>query len=257
MKPSATRAWIPAVAVLVAIGLWEAVVRWAELPHFILPAPSQVLQTLWVNRDSLLQAWGFTVRLTFGALLLAAVGGALLAALFASARWVEQALMPFAIVLQVTPIVAIAPLIIIYVDSTTAALLLCTWIVAFFPILSNTVMGLRSADPHLRDLFQLYRASRWQRLRWLLVPSALPYFIAGLKISGGLSLIGAVVAEFTAGAAGVETGLASRIQEASFRTDTPRMYAALLLTSLTGIAIYLLFNALERWCLGRWHASQR
>ncbi|MCW7542072.1 ABC transporter permease [Aquabacterium sp. A7-Y] len=249
--------WLPALAVLGAIAGWELVVRWARIPHYILPAPSAVLQMLWADAGSLMAAWWFTLRLTFGALLLAAVGSALLAALFANSRRIEMALMPFAIVLQVTPIVAIAPLIIIYVDSTTAALLLCTWIVAFFPILSNTVIGLRSADPNLRDLFTLYRASRWQRLRWLLLPSALPYFIAGLKIAGGLSLIGAVVAEFTAGAAGHETGLASRIQEASFRTDMPRMYAALLLTSLTGIAIFLLFNALERWCLGRWHASQR
>jgi NitT/TauT family transport system permease protein len=162
-----------------------------------------------------------------------------------------------AIVLQVTPIVAIAPLILIYVDNVTAALLICAWIVAFFPILSNTVIGLRAADPNLRDLFTLYRASPWQRLRWLLVPSALPYFVAGLKISGGLALIGAVVAEFAAGAAGRETGLASRILEASFRTDIPRMYAALLLVALTGVAIFLLFNLLSKWLLGRWHASER
>ena len=193
---------------------------------------------------------------TFGALLLSAVLGAALAALFAMSRWVELSLFPFAIVLQVTPIVAIAPLILIYVDSTTAALLLCAWIVAFFPVLSNTVIGLRSADPNLRDLFTLYRASRWQRLRLLLVPSALPHFLAGLKIAGGLSLIGAVVAEFTAGAAGRETGLASRILEASFRTEVPKMFAALVLVSLTGVAIFLAFNLLSRWLLGRWHASE-
>jgi NitT/TauT family transport system permease protein len=152
--------------------------------------------------------------------------------------------------------VAIAPLILIYVDSTTAALLICAWIVAFFPILSNTVIGLRAADPNLRDLFRLYGATPWQRLRLLLMPSALPYFLAGLKISGGLALIGAVVAEFAAGAAGRETGLASRILEASFRTDIPRMYAALLLVAATGIAIYLLFNLLSRLLLGRWHATE-
>jgi len=180
----------------------------------------------------------------------------LLATVFALSRSVELALFPLAIVLQVTPIVAIAPLILIYVESTTAALLICAWIVAFFPILSNTVIGLRAADPNLRDLFRLYRATPWQRLRWLMVPSALPYFIAGLKISGGLALIGAVVAEFAAGAAGRETGLASRILEASFRTDIPRMYAALLLVALTGVAIFVLFNLLSRWLLGRWHASE-
>jgi NitT/TauT family transport system permease protein len=159
-------------------------------------------------------------------------------------------------VLQVTPIVAIAPLILIFIDSTTAALLLCAWIVAFFPILSNTVAGLRSADHNLRDLFRLYRASPWQTLRHLLVPSALPYFIAGLKIAGGLSLIGAVVAEFTAGAAGKETGLASRILEASFRTEIPKMFAALVLVSLTGIVIFAVFNIVARLVLGKWHESE-
>ncbi|MBL8382547.1 MAG: ABC transporter permease subunit, partial [Burkholderiales bacterium] len=176
--------------------------------------------------------------------------------LFALSKWVEVSLFPFAIILQVTPIVAIAPLILIYVDSTTAALLICAWIVAFFPILSNTVIGLRSADHNLRDLFTLYRASPWQRLRHLLIPSALPYFIAGLKIAGGLSLIGAVVAEFAAGSAGKETGLASRILESSFRTEIPKMFAALVLVSLTGIAIFVLFNWVARLALGRWHESE-
>jgi NitT/TauT family transport system permease protein len=236
---------------------WEVLVRVAQIPHYILPAPSRILTTLIENFGSLAASWWFTLKITFGALLLAAGGGVLLATVFALSRSVELALFPLAIVLQVTPIVAIAPLILIYVESTTAALLICAWIVAFFPILSNTVIGLRAADPNLRDLFTLYRASRWQRLRWLLVPSALPYFIAGLKISGGLALIGAVVAEFAAGAAGRETGLASRILEASFRTDIPRMYAALLLVALTGVAIFLLFNLLSKWLLGRWHASER
>jgi NitT/TauT family transport system permease protein len=229
--------------------LWEVTVRAFAVPHYILPAPSRIVSTLAENFPSLATSWLYTLKITFGALLLAAV--------FALSRSVELALFPVAIVLQVTPIVAIAPLILIYVDNVTAALLICAWIVAFFPILSNTVIGLRAADPNLRDLFTLYRASPWQRLRWLLVPSALPYFVAGLKISGGLALIGAVVAEFAAGAAGRETGLASRILEASFRTDIPRMYAALLLVALTGVAIFLLFNLLSKWLLGRWHASER
>lgn len=163
---------------------------------------------------------------------------------------------PVAVILQVTPIIAIAPLILIYVSSTTAALLLCAWIVAFFPILSNTVIGLKSADSNLRDLFQLYKASPWQLFRYLLVPSALPYFMAGLKIAGGLSLIGAVVAEFTAGTAGRETGLASRILESSFRTEIPMMFAALFLVSLLGIAIFVVFAALSRMVLGHWHESE-
>jgi NitT/TauT family transport system permease protein len=247
---------VPIVLFVLALAAWEAFVRIRQIPHYILPAPTLVATTLWANLGSLMDSWVFTIKITFGALALAVVGGVLLAMLFALSRWVEISLFPFAIVLQVTPIVAIAPLILIFVDSTTAALLICAWIVAFFPILSNTVVGLRSADHNLRDLFHLYKASPWQTLRFLLVPSALPYFIAGLKIAGGLSLIGAVVAEFTAGAAGKETGLASRILEASFRTEIPKMFAALVLVSLTGIAIFLIFNVVARLALGKWHESE-
>jgi NitT/TauT family transport system permease protein len=246
----------PILIFALAILAWEAFVRIKEIPHYILPAPSLVMLTLWNNLGSLMTSWLFTMKITFLALLLAVVGGVLLAMLFAMSKWVEVSLFPFAIVLQVTPIVAIAPLILIFVDSTTVALLICAWIVAFFPILSNTVIGLRSADSNLRDLFALYRASPWQTLRHLLIPSALPYFIAGLKVAGGLSLIGAVVAEFTAGAAGKETGLASRILEASFRTEIPKMFAGLVLVSLTGIAIYLVFNLVSKLALGKWHESE-
>ena len=248
---------LPWLVFAAALALWEGVVRVGEVPHYILPAPSLVAATLAQHLESLAPAWWYTVKITAGALALSVLSGVTVASLFALSPWVERAFLPFAIVLQVTPIIAIAPLILIYVDSTTAALLLCAWIVAFFPILSNTVIGLRSADANLRDLFTLYRASPWQRLRWLLVPSALPYFIGGLKIAGGLALIGAVVAEFTAGAAGRETGLASRILEASFRTETPKMFAALVLVSLTGVGIFALFEALARRLLGRWHETGR
>jgi len=248
---------VPIAAGLAALVAWEIAVRTQAIPPYILPAPSLIAKTLWTNLDSLLVSWLYTIKITFGALLLALAGGVLLASAFALSRTLELALFPFAIALQVTPIVAIAPLILIYVDSTTAALLICAFIVAFFPVLSNTLIGLRSADPNLQDLLTLYGATRWQRLRWLLAPSALPYLIAGLKISGGLALIGAVVAEFAAGAAGRETGLASRILEASFRTEIPKMYAALTLVALTGVAIYLASNVLSRLLLGHWQPSER
>ncbi len=245
--------------VLTMVGLllgWEALVRLAHIPSYTLPAPSLVLQTLWQNFPSLASSWWFTIKITLGALALACAGGVTIAAVFALSRRLEVAFFPLAVLLQVTPIVAIAPLILIYVESTTAALLLCAWIVAFFPILANTVQGLRAADPNLRDLFHLYGATPWQRLRLLLLPSALPYFLAGLKISGGLSLIGAVTAEMVAGAAGRETGLASRILEASFRTETPKMFAALALLVVTGVLIFWASNALSRRLLAGWHPSE-
>jgi NitT/TauT family transport system permease protein len=253
----APRWLVPLLSSLALLAAWEAAVRWWDIPSYLLPGPLLVARTLADNFGSLLPSWWYTLKITLASLALAVVGGVQLAVLFALSRRLESALAPLAVVLQVTPIVAIAPLILILVDSTTAALLLCAFIVAFFPIMANTLQGLRSADANLRELLRLYRASRWQTLRYLLLPSALPYFIAGLKIAGGLALIGAVVAEFTAGAAGRETGLASRILEASFRTEIPKMFAALVLVSATGIGIHLAMQWLGRAVLGRWHDSER
>ncbi|QIL69168.1 ABC transporter permease [Diaphorobacter sp. HDW4B] len=255
-RESMLRVAVPTAIIALLLLMWEWLVRANDIPHYILPAPSLVLRTLFENWDSLSGALWFTVKLTLLALAAAIIGGVLLAIAFGMFKWVEIGLFPIAVLLQVTPIVAIAPLILIYVSNTTAALLLCAWIVAFFPILSNTVIGLKSADSNLKDLFRLYKASPWQTFRYLLVPSALPYFMAGLKIAGGLSLIGAVVAEFTAGTAGKETGLASRILESSFRTEIPMMFAALLLVSLLGIVIFIVFATLSRMVLGHWHESE-
>ena len=249
--------WVmPINLLIIAIGMWEFLVWYHEIPKYLIPAPSLIAETLIKDGPSLMASSWFTIKLTFFSLGLAIIGGVLLGALFALSRPVELSLFPFAVILQVTPVVAIAPLILIYVDSTFAALLICAWIVAFFPILSNTVIGLRSADHNLIDLFKLYKASPWQRLRYLLAPSALPYFMAALKVAGGLALIGAVVAEFVAGTAGQNTGLASRIIESSFRSEIPRMFAALVLVSLLGIIIFLLTSWASRKVLGHWHESE-
>ena len=238
-----------------ALLAWELVVRINSIPHYILPAPTLVLGTLWDNLGSLMVSWLYTMKITFGALLLAVVGGVALAMLFALNKWVELCLFPFAIVLQVTPIVAVAPLIIIWVDDVRLVLLICAWIVAFFPILSNTTLGLNSADPNLVDLFRMYRANRWQMLLRLRLPTAMPYFLAGLRISGGLALIGAIVAEFVAGTGGRASGLAYRILEAGFNLQIPRMFAALMMISLTGIAIFAVLTLVSHLALRHWHES--
>ena len=207
------------------------------------------------NWASLLGSLGVTLKITFLALAAAVLGGGALAVLFATSRLTELSLYPFAVVLQVTPVVAIAPLIVILVQDATLACLICAWIVAFFPILSNTTLGLNSADHKLLDLFQLYGASKGQVLRHLRAPTALPYFLGGLRISGGLALIGAVVAEFVAGSAGSETGLAFRILEAGYRLQIPKMFAALVLLALTGVAIFGLLSLFSHLCLRHWHES--
>jgi NitT/TauT family transport system permease protein len=246
---------LPAITMLLALFAWEAIVRIWSLPPYILPGPILILQTLVSDWPVLSASLAVTLKTTALALFWAVVGGVLLAILFTSSRLVERSLFPFAVILQVTPIIAIAPLILIYVDNVHLALLICAWIVAFFPILSNTTLGLNSADHNLRDLFELYGASRWQTLWHLRLPSALPYFLGGLKIAGGLSLIGAIVAEFAAGTAGTGSGLAYRILEAGYRLNIPRMFAAVVLISLTGILIFMAFTLLSHLVLRRWHES--
>lgn len=248
---------LPALTLILIILAWEFGVQWAQIPAYTLPAPSAIGTTLVNNWPSLATSWWFTIKITLGALILACLGGILIASVFSLSPKLEHAFFPIAVVLQVTPIVAVAPLMLIYIESTSAALLLCAWIVAFFPILSNTVTGLRATDRNLVELFRLYRASPWQKLALLRAPAALPYFLTGLKISGGLSLIGAVTAEMVAGSAGRETGLASRILEASFRTETPKMFAALALLVLTGVLLFALFNALSYFLLRDWHSSEQ
>lgn len=245
----------PLIVGILMLVAWEAVVRWNQIPPYILPGPLLVAETLWRDGPSLLGALWVTLRITAAALLAAVVLGGAIAILFAQSRLLEVSLFPYAVILQVTPIVSIAPLIIIWVNDTFLSLLVCAWIVAFFPVVANTTLGLNSADRNLVALFRLYGATRWQVLRHLRLPSALPYFLAGVRISGGLALIGAVVAEFVAGTGGTATGLASRILEAGYRLQIPRLFAALLLLSLTGILIFAALSWLSRGLLAHWHES--
>jgi len=251
-----TRSLPPVLIGIAFLALWEVAVRALAVPTYVLPGPALIATTFVTDSALLLGSLRVTLKITLAALLAAAAGGAGLAFLLTRSAWLERSLLPYAIVAQVTPIVAIAPLIIIWIDDAFAALVVCAWIVAFFPVLANTMAGLKSADPHLRDLFRLYGASRLQTQAWLEAPSALPYFLAGLRISGGLALIGAVVAEFVAGTGGAATGLAFRILEAGYRLQVPRLFAALVLLSLTGIVIYAVLNAVSRWAMRRWYGGE-
>ena len=243
-----------AMLALVVIG-WQAYVNHAEVPHYILPSPLRIAEALATDWDILGRALLVTLRTTLLALVLALVGGVLLSIVLVQSRWVELAFFPYAVILQVTPIVAIAPLILIYTETTQQALLICAFLVAFFPVLANTTQGLKSTDHNLLNLFELYRASRWQTLIYLKIPNALPFFLAGLRIAGGLALIAAVVAEFAAGTAGGNAGLAFRLLESQFRLNIPRLFAALVLLSLTGVVIYAATSLLSYLLLRNWHES--
>ncbi|WP_242020798.1 ABC transporter permease [Microcoleus sp. FACHB-1515] len=252
----------PLVVGLLAIIGWEIGVRISGIPPYLLPGPLLVVQTLVQEWGSLFPSLLITLKITVVAFIAAIVSGLLVAILFTQSKWIERSFFPYAVILQTTPIVAIAPLIILWVrqivpgdSSTFISLVICAWIVAFFPILSNTTLGLNSADHNLINLFQLYNASRWQTLLYLRLPSALPYFLGGLRISGGLALIGAVVAEFVAGTGGTQSGIAYQILMSSFNLQIPRMFAALLMTTVLGVAIFALLTLLSDLLLRHWHES--
>ena len=248
------RILLPIMVAASGTAAWEAVVRYYEVPPYVLPAPSAIFATLFSDWDVLSQSLLTTLLTTLEGFVAAAIGGIALALIFNLSKLVEASLFPYAVILQVTPVIAIAPLLLIYLPQQTAVVV-CAWIVGFFPVLSNTTLGLNSVDRNLAGLFQLYRASRWQTLVYLKLPTALPYILGGLRIAGGLSLIGAVVAEIAAGTAGAGSGLAYRISESGYRLNIPRMFAALLLLSLAGIVIYALLALVSHLALRRWHES--
>ncbi|KAB2883083.1 MAG: ABC transporter permease [Pseudorhodoplanes sp.] len=254
-RESVLRVTLPVLTLAGGALIWELIVRLNAIPAYVLPAPSLVAATLVSDWTILWSSLLVTLATTFQGLALAFAGGVGLALLFNRSRLVEYSLYPYAVILQVTPVVAIAPLLLVYLPQH-AAVLACAWIVAFFPVLANTTLGLNSVDRNLVDLFRLYGATRGQILFALKLPAALPYVLGGLRIAGGLALIGAVVAEIAAGSAGAGSGLAYRIAEAGYRLNIPRMFAALLLLSVTGIVIFVLLSALARVLLRRWHESE-
>lgn len=244
---------------LVGAGLlvfWELACRFWSVPVFLLPKPTDIATRFLDDWPTLLRALAVTLRVALQAFAAAIMLGVLIAFLFAQSRLVEMSLFPYAVLLQVTPIVAIAPLIIILVKDTEAALTVCAIIVAIFPIISNTTLGLRSVDPGLVNLFRMNRAGRLQTLVRLRIPSALPYFFGGLRISSGLALIGAVVGEFVAGTGGRSSGLAYEILQSGFQLDIPRMFAALFLITVAGVALFVVMAGLSRLALRQWHESE-
>lgn len=255
-QPRVQRVFYPLMVGVVLVALWQWLVVAMELPAYLVPSPFLMMQTLVHDWVPLGMALLVTLKITVLSFVLATIAGVLISFLFVQSKRIETALFPYAVLLQVTPIVAVAPLIIIWVKNPTAAMTVCAALVALFPIIANTTLGLRSIDPDLQSYFKLNRATRWQQLVRLRIPSALPYFFGGLRISSGLALIGAVVAEFVAGTGGSGAGLAYQILQAGFQLNIPRMFAALLLISLTGVALFALMAWLSKLALGSWHASE-
>jgi NitT/TauT family transport system permease protein len=241
----------PGLSFIAALCLWQAAVMLTHVPPYIVPGPVAILAAFAEDAAGLLRALLATLSVTFAALLLAVLLGVPMACAMAANRWARAAIEPWAVILQVTPVVAIAPLIIIWIGNPFAAMVVCATVVAFFPVFANTASGLAATPPELLDLFRLNGASRTQEIFLLRLPAALPFFLAGLRVSGGLALVGAVVAEFVTGAGGLASGLAFRILEAGYRLQTARMFAALALLSAAGLAINSVLALLSRKILAR------
>ena len=244
--------WAPALFGVLALAVWEAGVRWTGVPPYVLPGPVAVAGAFLADPGGLLRSLAATLVVTGVALVASCALGVAMAGVMAANRWARAAVLPWAVALQVTPVVAIAPLIIVWVGDPFASLVACATIVAFFPVFSSTAAGLAAAPRELLDLFRLQGAGPWQTLWLLRLPAAVPYFLAGLRVSGGLALVGAVVAEFVAGSGGFASGLAYRILEAGYRLQVPRMFAALGLLAAAGIAINGILGAVERRVLRGW-----
>ena len=243
----------PIITFLLLICAWELTVSFQNIPKYILPAPTDILDSLLINYSDLLRSTFITFRITLFAFIIASLLAIFIAILFSQSKIIELSLYPIAVIFQVTPVVAIAPLILIWVglDNAEFAILILAVIVAFFPVLANTNLGIRSVEKNLSELFSLYEANRLQRLFKLQLPYALPFILTGMKTSIGLALIGSVVAEFVAGS-GTSTGLAWRIIEAGNRLDVPKLFAALILLVILGVILFLIMSLLEKILLKRW-----
>ena len=255
-RPTVQKLFYPVLVALLLLGAWQGLVVAFEIPPFLVPSPLRVAEVMVADAALLFGALYVTLKITLLAFVCATILGVVIAFTFVQSRLIETALFPYAVLLQVTPIVAIAPLIIIWFKDPTLSLVICATIVALFPVISNTTLGLRSINPGLMSYFKLNRATRWQTLVRLRIPSALPYFFGGLRIASGLALIGAVVAEFVAGTGGTGTGLAYQILQAGYQLNIPRMFAALVLITLTGVLLFAAMAVLSRWVLGGWHESE-
>lgn len=240
---------IPFVAVTVLV---EALVRGGFVPSYLVPAPSAVLRALMDNRAELATAMGKTSAAAFLGFALSTLAGIGTAIALSSSRAIQRSLYPYAVFFQTVPIIAIAPLLVIWFGYGMQTVIACAFIVSIFPVIANTLTGLLSTDPALRDLFRLYGASPGVTLVKLRFPAALPQILTGLRVASGLAVIGAVVGEFIGG-----EGLGSVVDVARTQQRVDKVFAAVLLASVLGLALFGLINLISALTLRHWHASEQ
>ncbi|PRO66429.1 ABC transporter permease [Alkalicoccus urumqiensis] len=246
----------PAAAFLIGILLWQAVVMITGVPPYILPAPTDIAIAAAENAERLQTAVLSTMLSSVVGFIASVVLGIGAAVLMASSKMVERSLYPYAIILQTIPVVAIAPIIVIWFGSGLNAIMMIAFIIAFFPMVSNTLIGLNATEKNMKDLFHLYNASRWQVMWKLRFPAALPFIIGGMKISCTLAVIGAIVGEYIAGGSGGSGGLGYAITVAASRLQTPYLFTLGLSASVFGIVFFLTVNYFSSRLLRSWHDSE-
>ncbi|MET0789971.1 MAG: ABC transporter permease [Polyangiaceae bacterium] len=244
----------PALTFVIVIALWEGAVRALAVPAFLVPPPSAVLRAVWTERSALGSSLLTTAEGACLGFLLSACLGTLLGLLFSLSRWLERGLYPYALFLQTVPIVAVAPLLVLWFGPGLRAVSVSAFIVSVFPIIANTVAGLRSVDPRLTDLFRLYGAKLADTVLKLRLPTAIPSIMTGFKVASGLSVIGAIVGEFVAGFSEGNAGLGITVLTAYRQLKTDLLFAAVLLASLMGLTLFALVSGANALLLRRLRA---
>jgi NitT/TauT family transport system permease protein len=255
-----TKVGLPLVVFGLIIGAWYAVSELAlnQQQRFMLPPPYQVLKVGfldWQNFTSMMSALRLTAEVTFTGLGISMVLGVGAAVLMSQAKWIEYSLYPWAVVLQTIPILALTPLLSFFFGFSLTSRIIVAVVIAFFPIVSNTLFGLQSADAGLHDLFTLHRAGRWTRLWKLQFPAALPAMFAGFRVSAGLAVIGAIVGEFFFKQG--QPGLGTNLSVLASLLEGERLWATVLTASLLGVAVFVSFGWLSRRVVGRWYQPER
>jgi NitT/TauT family transport system permease protein len=245
----------PVLTLVGAVVLWEALVRGLHVPAFHVPPPSAVLTAAWMERASLAASLVTTAEGALLGFLLSVVLGSLVGLLFSLSRWLERGLYPYALFLQTVPIVAVAPLLVLWFGPGLRAVSVSAFIVSVFPIIANTLAGLRSVDPRLADLFRLYGAKLGDTVLKLRLPSAAPSMATGFKVASGLAVIGAIVGEFVAGFSEGSAGLGITVLAAYRQLRTDLLFAAVLLASLLGLSLFALVSGLSSLLLRRLRAQ--
>jgi NitT/TauT family transport system permease protein len=247
----------PVIVLIIVAALLEIYVRWRHVPIYLLPAPSAVLASLHNDASELYPALGWTAAAALIGFAGSVLLGILIATALSASRLVRRAIYPYTLFFQTVPIVAIAPLLVFWLEAGLTSVTVCALIVSIFPVIANTLVGLRSTEPALVDLFRLYGANPLSQFFKLRLPAALPAIFTGLRIAAGLSVIGTVVAEFLVGQLGDRAGLGIRIVSSIKYGHTDRVFAAVLLASLLGLAMFAAVNVAAHLMLRRWHASER